>query len=144
MNQERNLNKKVRILIVEDETIIAKCLKMDLESSGNGYEVVDTITTGEGAIEYVKKEYYNNNRLDLILTDIGLAGEMSGIQATKEILENYKDIKVIYCSANINEETKPLIQKSGAKGALIKPVNKNDLVTAIKQVLAGKETYHFD
>ena len=68
-----------RILIVEDELITAMDLKLKLEQLG--YEVIDTVSTGEDGI-YTAVE----KRPDLILMDINLKGDMDGIEASKKIL----------------------------------------------------------
>ena len=80
-----------RILIVEDETIIAEDLRCML--SELGYQVISGITTGLEAIHAAQKE-----RPDLILMDINLRGEIDGVEAVQRIRAN-QDIPVLYISA---------------------------------------------
>src|SRR5262249_61547826 len=82
---------KARILIIEDETVIA----MDLSDivTGIGHEVCAVETTASGAVEAADRE-----RPDLVLADIQLADGSSGIDAVKEILSSF-DVPVIFITA---------------------------------------------
>jgi len=70
------------VLIVEDEAIAAKDYKRMLEKSG--FIVVGVADTSESAIGLAKKE-----KPDIILMDINLKGEVSGIESAKIIYDNY-------------------------------------------------------
>lgn len=82
----------VRILVVEDEYILAINLQESLESLG--YTVLDIADSAEGAI--VKA---NELRPNLILMDIRLRGEMDGIQAAEQIWQNLQ-IPAIYVTGH--------------------------------------------
>ena len=71
---------KERVIVVEDEAITALNLRLDLEDLG--YEVLGTIDNGIEAIEKSKEEFP-----DIVLMDINLKGDMTGIEASKEISE---------------------------------------------------------
>lgn len=73
------MKKKIKILIVEDEVIIAQCLKMELEQSG--YDVCSFVSTGEEAINEFKVK-----NPDIVLMDVNLPGEMDGIDVAKQII----------------------------------------------------------
>ena len=90
-------NKPVRVLVVEDESIVAMDLKNSLKVLG--YEVVGTAPTGEEAIAKA-----NQTRPDLILMDIILKGEMDGIQAS-ETIRAHLDIPVIFLTACADDKT---------------------------------------
>jgi CheY-like chemotaxis protein len=79
---------KLKIVIVEDESIVARDIQNSLKNMGYGVPAV--VSTGEKAIEAVHKF-----RPDLILMDIMLKGEMSGIEAAKIIKDRF-DIPVIF------------------------------------------------
>ena len=70
---------KFKVLIVEDEFLTAKSLKMDLEKLG--LNVLDPIAKGEDSVPVAIQE-----NPDLILMDIRLAGGLDGIEAAEEIL----------------------------------------------------------
>ncbi|MXQ06726.1 response regulator [Alphaproteobacteria bacterium GH1-50] len=81
-----------RVLIIEDEAIIA----MDLESivTEMGHEVVGNARTRTDAVAMV-----NEQKPDLVLTDIQLADNSSGVDAARDILERYPDMPVIFITA---------------------------------------------
>ena len=79
---------KANILIVEDEHIISLDIQTSLESSG--YTVVGHADRGEDAVKKVREVHP-----DLILMDIGLKGELDGIEAATQIRTQF-DLPVIF------------------------------------------------
>jgi len=90
-------HKKHKILIVEDEMIIAADISMHL--SQLGYEVIGIQTRGEDAINTLEV-----NRPDLILMDIILAGKMNGIETAIHI-KNTSKVPVIFLTSNSDDAT---------------------------------------
>ncbi|MCK5504665.1 MAG: response regulator, partial [Thermodesulfovibrionia bacterium] len=86
---------KIKILVVEDEAIIATSLQKQLENYG--YIVPSVEATGEEAIKKVSED-----SIDLVLMDIVLLGEMDGIEAADQIRSRF-DIPVIYLTAYADE-----------------------------------------
>ncbi len=123
--------KSVRILIVEDELILAKALEISLEDLG--YQVAATVTTGEEAI--LKAE---EMRPDLILMDIVLAGEMDGIKAACLIRSGLK-IPFIYMTAYGDKETLERAALAEPSAYLVKPIREHELDSAIKKALFTAE-----
>jgi CheY-like chemotaxis protein len=82
---------KIKILVVEDESLVAKDIQNMLR--GLGYDVLDVLSTGEEAIAALGR-----SDPDLILMDIVLKGEIDGIVAAERIWEKY-GIPVIYLTA---------------------------------------------
>ena len=126
---------KKKILIVEDETIIAMEIGKDLELAG--YTIIETVVSGEKALDVIQ-----GNRPDLVLMDINLQGEMDGIEAAENIA-NISDIPVIFLTAFNDEETFRRAKATSPYGYIMKPVNKRDLETrieiALHKHLADKE-----
>ena len=91
------MNSKYKILIVEDEILVATDIQESLESLG--YAVVGIADTGLKAIKAVANELP-----DLILMDINLKGEMTGIEAAKLISKD-NDVPIIYLTANADIDT---------------------------------------
>jgi CheY-like chemotaxis protein/DNA-directed RNA polymerase specialized sigma24 family protein len=89
--EELDRQTRARILIIEDEAVIA----MDLSDlvTGAGHEVCAVETTASGAVTAAKRE-----RPDLVLADIQLADGSSGIDAVKEILSSF-EVPVIFITA---------------------------------------------
>jgi CheY-like chemotaxis protein len=85
----------LKILIVEDEMLIAANISMQLESLG--YEVLEIIPRGQEAINAVKID-----KPDLVLMDINLKGEMDGIETAIQMQAD-GHIPVIYLTANADD-----------------------------------------
>lgn len=118
---------KNRILVVEDESIVSKDIQRCLKKMG--YEIVGAASTGEKAIEIANEE-----KPDLILMDIMLKGEMSGIQAAAEIRKK-KNIPIIYLTAYADDNTLNKAKIAEPYGYIIKPFKDIDLRTSIEMAL---------
>jgi two-component system, response regulator PdtaR len=116
-----------KILIVEDEYIIANDIQTSLENIG--YNVCGMVASGEKAIKAVKEK-----QPDLILMDIMLKGEMDGVAAA-EIIKSEFDISVIYLSAYSDEEVLKRAKETLPFGYLIKPFRDRELRAAIEMAL---------
>ncbi|MCB0731650.1 MAG: response regulator [Ignavibacteriae bacterium] len=118
---------KSRILIVEDEIIIAMEIADRLKAMG--YEVIRIVSNGEMAVKTANEE-----NPDLILMDIMIQGPIDGIEtATKIHLTS--DVPVIYLTANADESTLERAKISDAFGYLIKPFEEKELNTTIEMAL---------
>jgi PAS domain S-box-containing protein len=118
---------KPKILVVEDEWIIAHNIKTSLENLG--YKVPAVVATGEEAIK--KSEAKKPN---LVLMDIVLQGEVDGIEAAKRIISKL-DIPVIFLTAYTENEVLKQAKKTGAHGYLVKPFKDRELQAAIEFAL---------
>ena len=116
-----------RILIVEDEMIIALGIQRTLERLG--YAVAGIASKGPDAVAMALEL-----APDLILMDIILAGEMNGIQAARRIRERI-DRPVIYLTANADSTTVEQARDTQPYGYLNKPVNERDLMSNIDTAL---------
>lgn len=116
-----------KILIVEDESIVALNIKNRLE--GLGYAVVATISSGESAIEAAAK-----NRPDLVLMDIKLKGKIDGIEAAGQIRSRFQ-IPVVYLTAYTDDETLNRAKLTEPYGYILKPFESRDLCTTIEIAL---------
>jgi len=120
-----------RILIVEDESIIALELKTYLADLG--YNVVDLAASGEQAIEAAGRY-----RPDLVLMDIILRGKMDGIEAAGQIRSRY-GLPVIFLTAHTDDQTLQRAKVTDPFGYLIKPFQMRDLNIAIEMGLYKHE-----
>ncbi|MEB3827759.1 hybrid sensor histidine kinase/response regulator [Phormidium sp. CCY1219] len=118
---------KAKILIVEDEFLIAKGLSRKLKKLG--YEVVDIVASGEDALQRVADKYP-----DLVLMDIAIQGELDGIETATKIHHYYK-IPVIYVTAYADDETLERAESSGSYGYILKPFKDREVHAAIKMAL---------
>lgn len=118
---------KIKIGIVEDEAIIASNLKMVL--SNLGYEVSEPAFTYNEAIEMIERD-----RPDLLLLDIQLIGEKTGIDLAWTIKEEY-DLPFIFLTSNSDQQTIAQAKRVEPPAYLVKPFNKADLYAAIEIAL---------
>jgi diguanylate cyclase (GGDEF)-like protein/PAS domain S-box-containing protein len=119
--------KQARILVVEDESIVALDIQDRLESLG--YEVPATVASGERAIEQA-----GALRPDLVLMDIQLQGRMDGVEAADQIRQRF-GIPVIYLTANADHPTVQRAKVTEPFGYVIKPFEERELHTTIEVAL---------
>ncbi len=115
---------KIKILVVEDESLVAKDIQNMLR--GLGYEVLDVLSTGEEAIAA-----FGRFDPDLVLMDIVLKGEIDGIAAAEKIWETY-GIPVIYLTAYADETTLARAKVTEPFGYILKPFDERELQTTIE------------
>lgn len=120
------MKKSIKILIVEDEMLIAANISLDLTKLG--YEVTGIIPRGEEALVHVKE-----NMPDLILLDIQLKGKIDGVETAK-ILKQQFDIPVIFLTANADEANFARAKETKPDAFISKPFKKLDLQRAIELV----------
>jgi len=129
------MDEKAKILIVEDERIIALEMRRKLESMG--YDVSAIVSSGEEAVRKAEELHP-----DLVLMDIILQGEMDGVEAAGQIHARF-DIPVVYVTANVSDARLEDITCSEPFGCLFKPFEDMELQAAVKMALykykMGKE-----
>lgn len=116
-----------RILVVEDEAIVAADIQDRLEVLG--YEVAGWATTGEEALELARTE-----SPDLLLMDIMLKGPMNGIQAAQQVRESMS-LPVIFLTANSDDAVLDQAKFSEPFAYLLKPFEERQLRTNIEMAL---------
>ncbi|OGU41323.1 MAG: hypothetical protein A2315_07940 [Ignavibacteria bacterium RIFOXYB2_FULL_35_12] len=124
------MNRKNRILIVEDENIVAMDIRKMLLDSG--YEITSIVSSGEEAIINVRE-----NKPDLILMDIVLKGKMTGIDASR-IISQYFDVPIIYMTALSNNDALLETRSRESYGFLFKPFSTNELSIAIDMAFINR------
>jgi putative two-component system response regulator len=121
---------KAKIMVVEDERIVARDLARQLGDLG--YDVVATAYSGEEAVEKVGEVHP-----DLVLMDIVLAGKMDGIQAAEKIT-TLSGTPVVYLTSYADDKTFGRAKLTGPSGYILKPVEKRQLHVAIELALHKK------
>ncbi|MCB9194766.1 MAG: response regulator [Flavobacteriales bacterium] len=124
---------KTNVLVVEDESIVSKDIQYSLKKLG--YNVVGAAATGEKAIELA-----GELNPDIILMDIMLKGDITGIEASAEIKEKFH-IPIIFLTAYADENTLSKAKVTEPYAYIIKPFKEIDLHTSIEMALYkhGKE-----
>ncbi len=115
--------KKVKVMIVEDEYLIAMNTKVELNRLG--YKTCKLVNTGEKAFRNVEQE-----KPDIVLMDINLRGEMDGIETAEKIRSHY-GLPIIFLTSNSDKETRERAEIVGPIDYLTKPVEIEVLKQAI-------------
>lgn len=124
-----------KILIVEDESIIAMDIQYTLENLG--YRVSAVVASGEESIEKASQM-----RPDLVLMDIKLSGNIDGITAAEEIYDQFQ-IPVVYLTAYGDEKILEKAKRMKNFGYINKPFEERTLQSAIEQILKQQDNYKF-
>ena len=123
------MHQPLKILIVEDEMLIAANLAMQLKTIG--YLITDTVPRGEDAVNAIKID-----RPDLVLMDINLKGDMDGIETAAK-MQLQSPMPIIYLTANTDDAHFERAKMTNPYAFLSKPFKKMDLKHAIE--LAGEK-----
>jgi len=114
-----------RVLVVEDEGLIAHDIASRLESLG--HTVADTVSTADAAVAMAPQA-------DVVLMDIRIDGPRDGVEAAKEIRERYH-VPVIFLTAHADRSTLDRAKITGPFAYLVKPLSTNALQSAIEIAL---------
>ena len=118
----------VNIMVVEDESIVAKDLQNRLKKFG--YAVPVVASSGEEAIARASE-----NDLDLVLMDIRLKGAIDGIEAARQIHHRFQ-LPIIYLTAYADDNTLARAKQTQPFGYILKPFKERELNTTIEITLA--------
>jgi len=115
----------MKILIVEDDFIIAEDIAQILQNAG--YTITNILARGEEVIEAVQ-----NQEPDLILLDITLAGKKSGVEVGEEIHKKFKTIPFIYLTSYTDQNTVEKAKHTFPAAYITKPFDERELEIAIE------------
>jgi DNA-binding LytR/AlgR family response regulator len=118
----------IKILVVEDEMIIAAKIAMQL--TGLGYEVTGMLARGEDAVLHVR-----DVRPDVVLLDIQLKGKLDGVETAMQMQQN-AHTPIIYLTANADEATFNRAKATKPYAFISKPFKQLDLQRAIELAIS--------
>jgi two-component system, response regulator PdtaR len=121
---------KIKILVCEDEMVIALDLKHTLTNLG--FQITSTVTKGE---DLIKK--YKEDNPDLIITDIKLKGTMDGIEAARIINEIGK-VPILFLTGQSDEQTFEQAMETNPCSYLKKPFTETALFEAVTMCVLKK------
>jgi DNA-binding NarL/FixJ family response regulator len=128
---------KIRVLIVDDHAVVRQGLRMFIEMQKD-MEVVGEGTNGIEAVELATQL-----KPDVILLDL-IMPQMDGVEATQRILEAAPHSRVlILTSFGEDDKVFPAV-RAGAQGYLLKDIQPNELVKAVRETFQGKTQLHPD
>lgn len=117
----------VKILVVEDESIVAMDIRETLRA--HGYEVLACVPSGEEALERVEAA-----RPDLVLMDIRLQGEMDGLETARILRESYQ-VPSLFLTSHADREMLQGAKAADAVGYLLKPFDERELGVSLEMAL---------
>ncbi|WP_117168756.1 response regulator [Paraliobacillus sediminis] len=124
-----------KIVLIDDHILFREGVRRILEFE-ESFEVVAEGNDGDEVINLMKKY-----KPDLILMDINMP-HINGVQATRQLLDRYPQAKVIILSIHDDENYVTHALKSGAQGYLLKEMDSETLINAIKIVTEGGSYLH--
>jgi DNA-binding NarL/FixJ family response regulator len=128
---------RIKILLADDHQLILDGINL-LVKDAPDIDVVDEANHGEEVLDVLSRR-----KIDVVLMDVNMP-VMDGITTTREIKENYPDVRVLALTM-VNEG--PIITKmldAGAAGYILKNTNKDELLSAIRKVAAGNKYFSSD
>lgn len=125
---------KIRIILVEDHQIVRDGIKALLT------DAPDIEVTGEAASYRELQEKLQNQHPDIIVMDISLP-DVSGIEITKMLNEQYPEIRILILSMYTGEDFIFNAIKSGAKGYLPKNTTRKEIIDAVRAIYNGEEYF---
>lgn len=124
-------NKKIRVLLADDHTILRKGVRMLLDSQPD-IEVIGEAKTGREAIAEARRL-----QPDIVIMDVSMP-ELNGIEGTRQICDELLNTKVIGLSMHKDAVYVREILRAGARGYLLKDSEDDDLLKAIRAVHRGE------
>jgi CheY-like chemotaxis protein len=117
------MNPSLKILIVEDEALAVITLEHILKSWG--YTLCPSVSSGEDALEMVKQQHP-----DIVLMDIGLAGNLDGLEAARQI-SALSPAKIVFITGYADPGIQAQASQLNPLAYLLKPINFDRLKSAI-------------
>lgn len=127
----------IRVLLVDDHAILREGIRYLLSASGE----VDVVGEAQDGVEAL--EMVDRLKPDAVLMDIAMP-RMNGIEATTELKKRHPELPVLILSMYDSEEYVLPILKAGASGYVLKRAAAQELVSALKAVVAGQVILHPD
>ena len=124
-------SKSPKILIVEDEPVIALDIEMLLEDLN--YEITNIEDNAEDAIKSME-----DNLPDLVLLDINIEGDVDGVMLAEEINEKF-GIPFVFLTSNADKLTINRVKRTNPSGFIVKPFSEKDLQSNIEIALFSKK-----
>jgi DNA-binding NarL/FixJ family response regulator len=125
------MSERYKVLIVEDERVVAKDLKQTLESMG--YDVIGMAATRDETIAICEQHLP-----DIVLMDIRIKGDVDGIDTATELHKLYR-LRVIYLTAHADVASIDRAKRTYPHAYLLKPVKPGELQGAIEIAMFTKQ-----
>lgn len=127
--------RKIRIVIIDDHQLFREGVKRILAMEKE-FEIVAEGSDGNEAIRLAEE-----HDPDVILMDINMP-DVNGVEATRQLIERFPEVKVLILSIHDDETYVTHVLKTGASGYLLKEMNADSLIEAVKVVAQGGAYIH--
>ncbi len=121
----------IRVLLVDDHKLVRTGIRLILEDTPD-VRIAGEADSGEAAIALSR-----TLKADVVLMDVNMPG-IGGFEATRKLLATQPDLKVIVVSVHATEPFPLRLMEAGAQGYLTKDCAADEIITAIRQVHAGR------
>lgn len=120
----------IKVLLVDDHIYIRKAIRQLLETT----RYIQVVATACNGIEAVDKAH--SHRPDIVIMDISMS-LMDGLEATRQILADIPDIRVLMLSSHDNQEYIQSALEAGAVGYVVKEAIAREMLEAIRSLFGG-------
>lgn len=128
----------IKVLLVDDHELVRTGIKRILEDA-EGITVVGEVGSGEDALRFMRRR----RKPDVVLMDVSMPG-MGGLEATRKLRRQYPNVKVIVLTIHAHEPYPTRLLEAGAAGYLTKGCAVDEIITAIREVNAGRRYIGMD
>ena len=122
---------KLKILLADDQSLFAESLRTFLNNYAEDMNVIGIAKNGLEAVDMAARQ-----KPDIILMDIRMP-EMDGVEAVRQIMSRFQNIKIIMLSTYKEDELVRSALLAGACGYLLKDISPTELITAIRALKSG-------
>lgn len=137
MSEARLSADTIRVLLVDDQTLLRDSFRRLLELEGEGIEVVGTAADGIEALAAIERLASAGRAPHVVLMDVRMP-RLDGVGATKQIAVRWPDVRVMMLTTFDDDEYFFEGLQAGARGYLLKDVTAEELVKAVRDVYRGE------
>jgi len=127
----------IRVLVVDDQTLLRQGFQRLLELEGTGIAVVGAAADGLEALEQIERLAHAGRPPEVVLMDVRMP-RLDGVQATARIGERWPEVRVLMLTTFDDEEYVFAGLRAGARGYLLKDASADELIAAIRAVRRGE------
>ncbi len=127
----------IRVLVVDDQTLLRQGFQRLLELEGTGVAVVGAAADGLEALEQIERLVRAGQPPEVVLMDVRMP-RLDGVQTTARIRERWPAVRVLMLTTFDDEEYVVAGLRAGARGYLLKDASADELIAAIRAVRRGE------
>jgi DNA-binding NarL/FixJ family response regulator len=137
MSTAQGGDEPIRVLLVDDQTLLRQSFERLLELERPGLRVVATAADGQEAVAAVERLAAEGHAPHVVLMDVRMP-RLDGVEATRQITARWPEVRIVMLTTFDDEEYIVEGLRAGAKGYLLKDASSEQLVQAIRAVRRGE------